>query len=651
MPEPTTRKGFLTVGRLILMFGFGGMGAFLHWFILPEESTASSATTRRASTDGSPTNGSAAVSASGKSNAARSTSLADILMQPYWERTDLIFAYIEGADAATTAELMQALTPELTATLKSPRNDFPRQWKAQLMLIFSHWATVDAPGMMSQVGALKLWPLTQMAFGLWSRTDWRSARASLSDADRKPLEWMTRREEAYENPNEVLAWIKANPKEATTQEVAMAALKGLFKRDPSAGLKETFEHMKHTGNYNFGWMVMPRFLKSNPELTLASLKEYVKYTGSGQQNYPVNHLWSSLMNSCPEHAVELTALYPPLQTQAWQLNAQNDPLGALVEARMLADPAQRTEAEKIALTVLSRTNPNRCLEEILQLPQAAQKEHLLSCVHALASAHPAEALAVAKKIPDEGSRSSALNSVASYWAEKHPNASLEEAVAFYPGAAGDVGFMSGLVRNLMYKDKAEALQLAAAATGEARDSSLSMVFRDLSHNNPRLLWENIALLPSGENRDEVLRNAVACPLDFATGKPSADAVLGRWNSLPEADRADTSSQVAQTIYPMDATAASAWVRDLPSGPARDAAAASLAASISRDRKGGAPDFDAAWQWASAIENPQQRYWALTSTISRWLPEDAASVTNVLQRSPLTEAEKAHLRAAYLLPTP
>jgi len=84
-------------------------------------------------------------------------------------------------------------------------------------------------------------------------------------------------------------------------------------------------------------------------------------------------------------------------------------------------------------------------------------------------------------------------------------------------------------------------------------------------------------------------------------------------------------------------AASVWVRDLPAGTERDAAAGALTAAIA------STDPEAAWVWAGSISDAQAKMNALNSAAEGLNRRDPQRARQMLQSGQLNDAERTALQ--------
>jgi hypothetical protein len=646
MAASSQRKPFLTLARLILFFIVGGLGALLHWLVLPEPPPPQMLTAQTAAAPQSSSGAAAAPAQHLQAADPARPSIGDILSLPYWQRMPLILAYLEGADAAVTADLVQALSPEITAMQKATHGNIAGSWATQMLFIFSHWAAVDAMGMMNQVNALNLGErFIYLAYSVWARCDWRAARAHPLAREHLALEMLTFRQEAIENPLGVLAEFKSRLRAHralwSTVDITNSALKELSKTDPAAALRESMSCLALYPGSNvhqeLNYMVRDLFTQQ-PEKGLQALQALALSDPKAASKFALQ-CGLDLVEKFPNMDSQMLALILSGEDQKHfdslleSRQTKADPLAALEAARGMAVGGEREQAERSALFYLSRKDPRRCLHEISQIQDSNQLASITSdCLGQILLQDKSEALILAQGIANPAARQIGIQEVAGHWANQHPDATLEDIQKFYPGATADPQFMIGLLETR--DNHPENLDLAKSATGPARDAVLGHVMLELKGSGK--FWENLDSLPTDHTRADVISAALGTPIDFTNGQ-----------------RSTTAPRVTQTLYHINPTEASTWVRDLPPGPVRDSATGSLVQQINQDKHGeySVPDFDAAWRWATTIQDPQQRLRALRETASPWLKTDAAGLVQTINSAPLPESEKALLRTSFLLPHP
>jgi hypothetical protein len=94
--------------------------------------------------------------------------------------------------------------------------------------------------------------------------------------------------------------------------------------------------------------------------------------------------------------------------------------------------------------------------------------------------------------------------------------------------------------------------------------------------------------------------------------------------------------IARNWASSDATAASAWLMQLPANTSKDAAIVSFSNQVFQD------DPQAAYQWAESVGDPNQRQQEVYSLLSRWVRTDPASAAAIVQQSSLSDDQKAQL---------
>ena len=664
MPEPTTRKGFLTIGRLILMFVIGGLGALVHWLLLPEAvvTTKTGGTPEAASRLAA---GAGGTVADGKMPGRVRPTLSEILSVPYWQRSELILDYLDGADAAATAELFAAMGPEMTTASQSgQRGHLPKKLHMQLIFILSHWVALDPEGMMAAVESVRNIDVESSAFMLWTEQNWSAAYDyALAKHGGKSL-WVSGAVRAFseQEPLEFLRRLMDEPVGSLMGGNLSAALDKLAETDPAGALKMGFDlFVKFKDDRGITWGVSPSLMEKDPAATAGFLKRIALIDPKAAEHIMISS-GVKLLEKLPDQAAELLDLIPAgrsrqLVEKKWlEEQTKANPDAALAAARALTDPAARKSAEATVLQAISEQDPRRGLAELTALGEGTSPRALY-CVETLSRKDPAAALVLVQQCPESEWRAKAMATVAWMWGNAHETFTLDEAVKFYPNATSDPSFIASLMKNKADGDPKAALEMALTLTGASRQAAVSEIFNSGQHNHDvltkQLIWEHFDLVPSsGAERERIINRALSFNQDLTTHQASATAVLQRWDQLPAVDRTpQTYSTVARTLYGIDPIKASTWVRDLPPGEARDGAAANLASKISRDDSHGPPDVDAAWQWGSSISDPEMRIRTLRQTGSALLKTNPDLLAAQINQSTLPESDKARLRASFLLPPP
>ena len=136
------------------------------------------------------------------------------------------------------------------------------------------------------------------------------------------------------------------------------------------------------------------------------------------------------------------------------------------------------------------------------------------------------------------------------------------------------------------------------------------------------------LLPAND------RGEVASSLAFQWSKSDPEAAIQWMGTLNEKDRIKATEGVVSGWAAYDSMAASKWIADLPAGAERDAAAKSLAMTISESEP------ESAWRWSLDIKDPAQRTDALAWAYAQWHRRNPVAATQAFEAASPSKAERA-----------
>lgn len=117
-------------------------------------------------------------------------------------------------------------------------------------------------------------------------------------------------------------------------------------------------------------------------------------------------------------------------------------------------------------------------------------------------------------------------------------------------------------------------------------------------------------------------------LDFFQAMSPEERSLGAWHAAGAA------------WVQKDEQAASEWMRALPPGPERDAAATALVEHLTKSGPG--RDGEAAFAWAADMSGAVERAFYIENAARAWAMEDAAAARAAVAAAPLEEAKRAAL---------
>lgn len=235
---------------------------------------------------------------------------------------------------------------------------------------------------------------------------------------------------------------------------------------------------------------------------------------------------------------------------------------------------------------------------------------------------------------------------AAQWLRTVPDANLrslmslclpyEDAVAagLLPDAASQVSFFATKATGLPAFGTLAVSSAAAEASAYLPPDLLPLVRLEAAGQSgvPDEAWQEFRT----EDRRHLAEAAVKVrtygdpqkALDFFEAMSPEERSLGAWHA------------VGAAWVQKDEQAASEWMRALPPGPERDAAATALVEHLTKSGPG--RDGEAAFAWAADMSGAVERAYYIENAAWAWAMEDAAAARAAVAAAPLEEAERAAL---------
>ncbi|MES2708624.1 MAG: hypothetical protein V4726_18665 [Verrucomicrobiota bacterium] len=355
---------------------------------------------------------------------------------------------------------------------------------------------------------------------------------------------------------------EAGPWIAWAKQNPQAALEAALKKSPP-------EHLD---------AVLRGLAGSDPALARKMMAEYPDLRRSGQ-----DAVLEGLVKHDPPAAMkaarEMGVSYAQREFQKW---LRQDPGAARAWMEGVTDAGERRLLETATLSELTVSNPAAAMREIAGLPLGVRQTRLIAnAMSELGRQDPAAARLAAEALPSAYARSQALAVLAGGLASQDAGA----AAALIPG----------IDWNLL-KDSQPAAWQYTGPDGKAVSGK------------PTDWW--------GNPQDGKATRTLLTKLMSGDPQRTAEALA----ALPESSRAPVSAAIGAWAG-QQPEAASAWVRDLPDGPARDSGIEGLATWLARDSPD--PDFPAALEWAQSA-SPDRRFDILQQTFTAWKRKDPAA---------------------------
>ena len=321
---------------------------------------------------------------------------------------------------------------------------------------------------------------------------------------------------------------------------------------------------------------------------------------------------------------------------------------------ILADGNPASDGEWAAITAWAQNRPpgpERCAATAAAaaaLRNADRFEQATKLYH--------EALPGVSSSPGDG-----LADAFSRWQGSEP-----AAAAAWLQTVADVDVRSQLARAIAHDPRRDmALIPSTAARMEFALAVANGEYRVFSETNPKerrnttaadlpAEWQSIARVQYFQNElitkevweaataDErrlLAADAVEGRFYGGTGEP--DTALDFFNSLAPEERTLGAWHAAGAAYIVaDEAAASEWMRTLPPGAGRDAAATALVEHLTTAGPG--RDGEAAFAWAASMSGEVERAYYMESAARAWALEDPAAARAAVSAAPLPEAERTAL---------
>lgn len=434
-------------------------------------------------------------------------------------------------------------------------------------------------------------------------------------------------------------------------------LEAVAKRDPELGLQwaeETFgvlyPFMEAWGreDANAAIQAIERFpAYHRPGLLSAIVRSYAKVVPHeaadllAEIESPHSHYYAAvptlteLAKVDPSAAQAALEKLPPGQTRAEALEAiakeraRKDPEAALAWAKGLTSDADKRQVIHLCIERLARDDHKKVLtlidevgweyavEDTRNRPADVVYQALLT----LAKEDPQQALAHLSKAPkEEGSEGRVepqyytVTEIARRWFEENPVEALEW---MQQAQSGEMG----------------AYVPEYAIQGATEDQLATVAEYLIDHpEGPHTAIMSQRLLREMADKDPSKALNLVEQLDSA----------GAMQLLDGGDVGESAYWAISAAWSdRDSLAASAWLRDLPSGPRRDEAVDAFVYELINHP---APDFEAAFHWARTIESPDSR--RLKGTWRAWHHRQPDEADEALEQSDLSQTIKDHLRTPW-----
>lgn len=304
---------------------------------------------------------------------------------------------------------------------------------------------------------------------------------------------------------------------------------------------------------------------------------------------------------------------PAAMKAAWEIGSgiawmelskwlDRDPEAARAWMQGVTDPGERRLVESVASAELISSDPAGALLKATALPLGVEQTRtIVAAVGELARRDPESARGMAESMPNAYARSQALAALAGSLSTQDPDAAR--------------GLIPDIDWNLLKDEKPAEWHYTGPDGKPASGTPTNW------SGNPESGKTTQNLLTKLMNSDPQRTAEAFTALPESSGAPIS-AAIGAWAGLqPEA--------------------ASAWVRDLPGGPAKDSGIEGLATWLAKDSP--EPDYAAALEWAESA-SPERQLGILQQTLAAWGQKDpaAARAAAAAETLPVTPEQRETL---------
>jgi hypothetical protein len=341
------------------------------------------------------------------------------------------------------------------------------------------------------------------------------------------------------DPREALAWADTLPEGLIRNQAVSTAITALAQQDPQQALNSLAFVANVLTRNSLTVKVVADWAQDDPK---AAVNWVQQNTFGYTQNQALTAIMDPLSKLDPQAAANLLTQMPSgdgsLISSTKQISqnwAELDPVADLNWLKYLNDAsgtgavsAVKSALEVNVVSIWANNNPNAALAYVESLGSAdPQFDKLIAAVaSSAAAADPVSAAAWLQSLPDDGTRSAALNSV---------------------------------VNQLITTNPQEALQLATQmSAGPEQDSVYSKIISTWSATDPAAASDSLSVFPPGPALTSAAQNVAA---NWIQADPTAAA---NWiKSLPPGDIRDIgASEEAKALVTSNPSTAFAWATSI-----------------------------------------------------------------------------------------
>ena len=244
--------------------------------------------------------------------------------------------------------------------------------------------------------------------------------------------------------------------------------------------------------------------------------------------------------------------------------------------------------------------------------------------------NPAEAFQWSLALKGEG-RQTGIQTALRIWASSAPEAAAE-AIADFPAGAERQDAYRTLAEYWSQAAPRATLDWASSLSEDVKPIVTATIIRNLANREPRLAAQMIGELEPGGDRDSAMRSAAS---SWADESPR-EAADWAWSQPDNDAKRKAVRDVVRKWAADDEGAASEWLNQQGAGPAKDSGIVALSNHVVAD------DPEAAAIWANTISDSSLRTLQVRSVILKWMKTDRDAALIWMQRSDFPESVRSEL---------
>ncbi len=499
------------------------------------------------------------------------------------------------------------------------------------------------------------------------------------------------------DPDGTLARLRGIENKMLQQRAISSAINAIAQKDPQRALDLYLEQEMAGPNDHSVHTIFYQWARKDPAAAAASLERIKDMQKRAQARNGLVNTW---MQSDPEAAWEWVKTQPGTDNDyqdprfqaltAWAATdpdaalaaaqslpanlrdktlpqmigrwAQNDPAGALKAAESLPEELKHKALPQV-ISNWARTDPEAALAWVAANDDLATMEDAFRNLTYSDAIEPQKIYdLVMEKMPAGRAFQNTVSQVISRWAQKDPVAAAAALKQMPPGDAFNSS-AGNLVRAWSKNDPAAAFGWAASLPeGSGKNDTIRNWFSYVADDHPELAVSYYRQLDAQQQKrvttnlvSSLVKSDPSAAITFSNSlndddlrKRARESIASSWAyedpqqasrwavTLPEAEKSQALQNVVDSWANKNLEAAAEWLASMPASPALDEATSSLS------RKLVGVDPEAAMSWAGSITDEKKRQRALYNSARQWIRNDPANGKAWVQRSNLTQEDKAKL---------